>query len=121
MLTDHEIETLIRLPKDIVSKTPVVGYKNENRSRRCELELMARSSPSPEFTVFIRQNDKFIENFSIGLRYKTKDRTLGTITMVRTEKPAAGRAAISAGRTFTVSLSGNWRKEIGNRRRGIVK
>ena len=27
------------------------------------------------------------------------------------EKPAAGRAAISAGRTFTVSLPGSWRKE----------
>ena len=87
MLADHEIETLISLPKDIVSKTPVVGYKNENRSRRCELELMARSGPSAEFSVFIRQNEKFIENFSIGLRYKTKDRTLGTITLVRYNGP----------------------------------
>ena len=87
MLADHEIETLIRLPKDIVSKTPAVGYKNENRNRRCELDLMARSGPSAEFSVFIRQNDMFIENFSIGLRYKTKDRMLGTITLVRYNGP----------------------------------
>jgi hypothetical protein len=44
---------------------------------------MARSSPDIAFTVFIRQSDKFIENFSIGLRYKTKDRTLGTVTLIR--------------------------------------
>ena len=87
MLTDHEIESLVRLPKNIVSKTPAVGYWNENLHRRCELELTANSSPDTEFTVFIRQNDKFIENFSIGLRYKTKDRTLGTITLVRYNGP----------------------------------
>ena len=87
MLTDHEIESLVRLPKNIVSKTPAVGYRNENLHRRCELELTASSSPITEFTVFIRQNDKFIENFSIGLRYKTKDRTLGTITLVRYNGP----------------------------------
>ena len=87
MLTDHEIESLVRLPKNIVSKTPAVGYRNENLHRRCELELTASSNPSAEFTVFIRQNDKFIENFSIGLRHKTKDRTLGTITLVRYNGP----------------------------------
>ena len=87
MLTDHEIESLVRLPKNIVSKTPAVGYRNENLHRRCELELTASSSPITEFTVFIRQNDKFIENFSIGLRYRTKDRTLGTITLVRYNGP----------------------------------
>lgn len=48
---------------------------------------MASSSPDTEFTVFIRQNDKFIENFSIGLRHKTKDRTLGTITLLRYNGP----------------------------------
>ena len=87
MLTDHEIESLVRLPKNIVSKTPAVGYRNENLHRRCELELTASSSPDIEFTVFVRQNDKFIENFSIGLRHKTKDRTLGTITLVRYNGP----------------------------------
>ena len=87
MLTDHEIESLIGLAKDIVSKTPAVGYRNENLHRRCELELTASSSPDTEFTVFVRQNDKFIENFSISLRYKTKDRTLGTITLVRYNGP----------------------------------
>lgn len=87
MFADHEIERLIGLPKDIVSKTPSVGYRSENRNKRCELELTASSSSDIEFTVFIRQNDKFIENFSIGLRYKTKDRTLGTVTLVRYNGP----------------------------------
>lgn len=87
MLTDREIESLIGLPKNIVSKTPAVGYRSENLHRRCELELTSSSSPITEFTVFIRQNDKFIENFSIGLRYKTRDRTLGTITLVRYNGP----------------------------------
>lgn len=87
MLADHEIERLIGLPKDIVSKTPSVGYRSENRNRRCELELTASSSSDIKFTVFIRRNDKFIENFSIGLRYKTKDRTLGTVTLVRYNGP----------------------------------
>ena len=87
MLTDHQIEQLIGLPKDIVSKTPSVGYRSENRSRRCELELTASASPDIEFTVFIRQNDKFIENFSIGLRHKTRDRRLGTVTLIRYNGP----------------------------------
>ncbi len=87
MLTDHEIGRLIGLPKDIVSKTPSDGYRSENRSRRCELELTASESPDIEFTVFIRQNDKFIENFSIGLRYRTRDRRLGTVTLIRYNGP----------------------------------
>ena len=87
MLTDGEIARLIGLPKDIVSKTPSTGYSHENGHRRCELEMAASSRPDTAFTVFIRQNDKFIENFSIGLRYKTKDRRLGTITLVRYNGP----------------------------------
>ena len=83
LLTGHEIGRLIELPKDIVPKTPSVGYRHENGNRRCELEIAASSRPDTKFTVFIRQNDKFIENFSIGLRYRTKDRRLGTITLVR--------------------------------------
>ncbi len=37
--------------------------------------------------VFIRQHSRFIENFSIGLRYRTRDRTPGTITLVRYNGP----------------------------------
>ena len=99
MLTDREIEQLIGIPKDIVSKTPAVGYRSENRSRRCELELTASSSPITEFTVFIRQNDTFIENFSIGLRHKTKDRMVGTITLVRYNGPH-GETSRGPGRHF---------------------
>lgn len=87
MLTDQQIINLIELPKNIVSKTPSAGYKIENRHKRCELELRVGSDPNIEFMVFIRQNDEFIENFSIGLRYKTRNRTLGTITLVRYNGP----------------------------------
>ena len=36
----------------------------------------ATSDDMPKFVVFIRQNDKDIENFSIGLRNQTGDNDL---------------------------------------------
>ena len=64
----------------IESKIPSKGYKDENGHRRCTLHLQAADK---KFTVFIRQHDRFIENFSVGLRYQTGDKTLGTITLIR--------------------------------------
>ena len=45
------------------------------------------SDDSITFVVFIRQNNRFIENFTIGLRYHTGDKTLGTITLLRYNGP----------------------------------
>lgn len=86
MLTDSEILGLIRSAKTIASKIPSKGYKEEDGHKRCEAVL--RTTPrkegnSEEFLVFIRQSLVFIENYSIGLRYNTKDKALGSITLVR--------------------------------------
>ena len=87
MLSDRDIEGLIKLPKLIVSKTPADGYREENGFSRCTLELEGDPPASPEFTVFVRRSIKFIENFSIGLRYRTGDRAMGTITLARYNGP----------------------------------
>lgn len=87
MLTDQEIQILIELPKTIVAKTPSKGYKQDRGYNRCYLELLAETEHPTRFAVFIRQNNKFLENFSIGLRYHTGDRRLGSITIVRYNGP----------------------------------
>ena len=87
MLTDRQIGDLIARPKVIVKKEPVRGYKEENRHKRCDLELEALPPSDDAFTVFTRQNLMFLENFSIGLRYQTNDPKFGTITLVRYNGP----------------------------------
>ena len=75
------------IPKTIKTRTPAKGYKDEHGHKRCDLDLEASSDNGARFTVFIRQSDEFIENYSIGLRYQTNDRTLGTITLARYNGP----------------------------------
>ena len=87
MLTDEDIQDLIALPKRITSKAPVNGYREQGYHSRCDLGLEAASPSDASFTVFIRRHNRFIENFSIGLRYRTGDRTLGSITLVRYNGP----------------------------------
>ena len=87
MLNDQQIDGLIKIPKTIKVKTPVKGYKDEDGHKRCDLELEASSDNGAKFTVFIRQNNEFIENYSIGLRFQTNDRLLGTITLIRYNGP----------------------------------
>lgn len=40
-MTDQEIERLIQLPKTVHSRKPAKGYREENRHRRCDLDLYA--------------------------------------------------------------------------------
>lgn len=87
MITDQDIQDLIRLPKIIVAKRPAMGHREENGQRRCDLDLRVDEPNPAAFKVFIRQNIRFIENFSIGLRYESDDRTLRTITLVRYNGP----------------------------------
>ena len=72
MLTQQQIQELIELPKTIVSKRPRHGYREENGNRRCDLVLRSHEEDDSTFTVFIRQNLHFVENFSIGLRYRAE-------------------------------------------------
>lgn len=86
MLTEQRIQELIERPKTIVSKRPRHGYREENGNRRCDLELQSHGEDYSTFAVFIRQNLQFVENFSIGLRYRA-DLPLGAITLVRYNGP----------------------------------
>ena len=83
MLTDKEIQELITTPKTIITREPAKGYKHESGNQRCDLTLNSTENEKVTFLVFIRQNTQFIENYSIGLRYKTKNKALGTVTLVR--------------------------------------
>ena len=86
MLTQQRIQELIRLPKTIVRRRPSHGYREESGSRRCDLDLRSHGQDDGTFGVFIRQNIQFVENFSIGLRYRA-DSPLGAITLLRYNGP----------------------------------
>ncbi len=83
MLTDTDIQNLLRLSKTITDKRPASGYREENGHKRCDLNLRGISDGDAIFEVFIRQSERFIENFSIGLRCQTGDGTLSKITLIR--------------------------------------
>lgn len=87
MLTDIEIDALIKSPKKIIGKIPASGYKQEERRKSCDLTLESVDTEGEVFSVFIRQNSHFIENYSIGLRYKTKNIALKSITLIRYNGP----------------------------------
>ena len=87
LLSDSDIARLVYLPKTIQTKRPVAGYREVNGYRRCELDLQATSGDGTPFSVFVRQNLTFTENFSVGLRYFTGDGRLGSLTLVRYNGP----------------------------------
>ena len=87
ILTDQKIQNLLDIPKTISKKTPPNGYNERDGSRHCHLELEAVSSDGAQFRVFTRQHSVFVEGFSIGLRYQTNIKAVGTITLVRYNGP----------------------------------
>ena len=58
-MTDEEIAQMIGVPKTIVSKTPMKGYREQNGHRRCDVELRSESVGERTFLVFVRQNLMF--------------------------------------------------------------
>jgi hypothetical protein len=68
--TQMELETLISCPKR-VTDPPRQTMRLERGHLRNDLKL--RSDDDKEFSVFIRVNEKFQENFSIGLTYQPSD------------------------------------------------
>ena len=86
MLTDEQIQELIVVPKQIVGRSPAVDYREENGHRRCDLDMLDEDGYR-EFRVFVRQNVRFIRNFSIGLRYEAHEGNLTTITLARYNGP----------------------------------
>ncbi|HBP53866.1 MAG TPA: hypothetical protein DD643_05795 [Synechococcus sp. UBA8638] len=93
MLTQQQIQMLIALPKTIVEKRPSQGYREESGSRRCDLDLQSIGRDDEgTFTVFVRQNLRFMENFSIGLCYKKTDLGIGKFNLVRYNGPHGERS-----------------------------
>ena len=87
MLTDEQIQELVTCPKKILRRDPSKSYHEEGYQRHGELELEVISDSLNKFSVFIRQNAHFIENFSIGFRYQTRDPFLGTVILLRYNGP----------------------------------
>jgi len=85
MLTNIEIKKLISCPKKIIGSDPKKGMKPDNKSefvQRRNLEVCSLLGEE-EFSIFLRKNLALIEQFSIGLQYKTKIKDQGTITLLR--------------------------------------
>ena len=86
MLTDDQIQELIEVPKQIVVRSPANGYREDNGNWRCDLDMFDEDGYR-EFRVFVRQNMRFMRNFSIGLRYEAHEGNLTTITLARYNGP----------------------------------
>lgn len=83
---------LIALPKTIIKKRPSQGYREDKGSRRCDLDLQSSGKDDGNFTVFVRQNLRFMENFSIGLCYRKTDLGIGNFNLVRYNGPHGERS-----------------------------
>ena len=78
MFTEDFINELITEGKKI-TEPPKKEFRLENQHRRNEFQLSSLDGKR-KFTVFIRQHNKFIENFSIGLIYHSEE---GSINLFR--------------------------------------
>ena len=76
-----EVEALISCPKE-VSEAPKREMKLDGAQKRNTAKLVALDGTNGEFTIFMRQNVDFPENFSIGLAYSPRDGR-ETITLLR--------------------------------------
>jgi len=82
MLSQSEINSLISCPKLVENAEPSKGMNTEKRSRRKNLDLKA-TQERHAFRVFIRQSTELLEDFSIGLIYRSGDKEKGNIMLIR--------------------------------------
>jgi hypothetical protein len=68
--TQDEINDLISCPKEIVD-SPKRAATSVQGSRRND--MVVQNGADGRFRVFMRQSEKFLDDFSIGLRYEPKD------------------------------------------------
>jgi len=85
MLTDSDLKMLIECPKKIIEASPAKEMAQDKRNGFVLRKKMILTScdGGHEFDVFFRQNTKFYEQFSIGLRYHTHDKQLGKVIILR--------------------------------------
>lgn len=92
MLTNNQIDALVSAPKRITDRKPTEGYRLDRGHQRCDLELESIRDPKQRFAVFVRQNLEFVENFSVGLRYRSDHPRYKTLTLVRYNGPHGERS-----------------------------
>ena len=83
-LSDQEIEKLISCPKRII-EPPKKEMQLGNGHWRNDMKLQSEDGEY-DFSVFIRKNEDFEENFSIGLIYNPRD-IRGEIPLLRCNGP----------------------------------
>ena len=84
LLSDHEIEKLIVCPKRII-EPPKKEMQLGNGHWRNDMKLQSDDGEY-DFSVFMRKNEDFEENFSVGLTYKPRD-IRGEIALLRCNGP----------------------------------
>jgi len=82
MLNDREIKELIACQKSIERSEPKHGMQTDGRFNRRSMELKS-ADQKHSFTMFIRQSTELIEDFSIGLVYKSLDKEKGSVNLIR--------------------------------------
>lgn len=87
MLNDQQVRDLISQPQRVVEKDPAKGYREEHHQRRCDLQLERVSDGKQCFSVFVRQSLTFVENVSVGLRYRTENPGAPIVTLTRYNGP----------------------------------
>lgn len=79
--SDDQIEKLISCPKEI-SVPPAKNLRLNGADWRNEAKMVATDGTKGTFSMFMRKNEDFPENFSIGLTYRPDDGT-SEITLLR--------------------------------------
>ena len=79
--SDDEIERLICCPK-VISVPPAKNLRLNGAYGRNEAKLVATDGTKGTFSMFMRKNEDFPEDFSIGLMYRSEDGT-SDITLLR--------------------------------------
>jgi len=82
MLNQSEIDGLISEPKRIARANPTYGMKTDGRNEKKNLDLVSADGKH-QFDVFIRKNLSLIEDFSVGLIYKSNQKELGDVMLIR--------------------------------------
>ena len=85
MLTDSDINRLVTCLKRITDAVPKKGMGPDKKSsliRRKNLKLISEDEQH-RFDVFIRHNTMLTEQFSLGLRFRSDDKLIGNITLIR--------------------------------------
>lgn len=86
--SQNELDELISCPKE-VSDPPKREMKLDRAHLRNDAKLVASNGCQGDFTMFMRKNEDFPENFSIGLIYNPHD-GCGEITLLRCNGPHGG-------------------------------